>query len=62
MKPQLSAGLDNLGLFDKFTTFLLIVLLPSIIQKCQLVSSEIQLALVSLVMPMDFFTSHKEIK
>ena len=43
MKPQLSARLDILGLFDKFTTFLLIVLFPSIIQKCQLVSSEIQL-------------------
>lgn len=43
MKPQFSAGLDILGLFDKFTTFLLIVPFPSIIQKCQLVSSEIQL-------------------
>lgn len=43
MKPQFSAGLDILGLSDKFTTFLLIVLFPRIIQKCQLVSSEIQL-------------------
>lgn len=42
MKPQLSEGLDILGLFDKFTTFLLIVPFPNIIQKCQLVSSEIQ--------------------
>lgn len=44
MKSQLSASLDILGVFDKFATFLVIVLLPNIIQKCQLVSSEIQLS------------------
>ena len=44
MKSQLSARLDILGVFDKLTTFLVIVLLPDIMQKCQLVSSEIQLS------------------
>lgn len=61
-------GLAILGVFDKLATFLLIVHLSNIIQKCQLVSPEVQLSdrnswiAVSLAMPMDFSASHKEIK